>query len=283
MAEIGKTSTLPVVKDLDFGVYLDAEGLGEILLPRRYVPDGCTVGDEVEVFLYRDSEDALLATTEVPLVEVGRAAFLKVVAVTKVGAFLDWGLPKDLLVPFREQTQEMEAGRSYVVFVYLDRKSRRIAASTRLDRYLAAGSRDFEEGQRVDLLIYGRTDLGYKAIVDDTCWGVLYDNEVFQPLRKGQRVEGYIKQVRSDAKLDLTLHKPGYEKVDDLSTQILERLKAEGGFLPVSDKSPPEQIYARFEVSKKTFKKAVGALYRARLITLEPDGIRLVEPGPVDR
>jgi predicted RNA-binding protein (virulence factor B family) len=282
MAEIGKTSTLPVVKDLDFGVYLDAEGLGEILLPRRYVPDGCTVGDEVEVFLYRDSEDALLATTEVPLVEVGRAAFLKVVAVTKVGAFLDWGLPKDLLVPFREQTQEMEAGRSYVVFVYLDRKSRRIAASTRLDRYLAAGSRDFEEGQRVDLLIYGRTDLGYKAIVDDTCWGVLYDNEVFQPLRKGQRVEGYIKQVRSDAKLDLTLHKPGYEKVDDLSTQILERLKAEGGFLPVSDKSPPEQIYARFEVSKKTFKKAVGALYRARLITRDPDGIRLVEPGPVD-
>lgn len=283
MAEIGKKNTLQVVKDLDFGVYLDAGALGEVLLPRRYVPAGCAVGDAVEVFIYRDSGDALVATTEEPYVEVGRAAFLKVVAVTAVGAFLDWGLPKDLLVPFSEQRQKMEAGKSYVVFVYLDRKSRRIAASARLDRFLEAGSRDYEEGQQVDLLVYGRTDLGYKAVVDDTCWGVLYDNEVFQDLHTGQRVEGYIKKVRGDAKLDLTLHKPGYEQVDDLSEQILERLKAQGGFLPVSDKSPPEQIYALFEVSKKTYKKAVGALYKARLITLEPDGIRLVEAGPVDR
>jgi predicted RNA-binding protein (virulence factor B family) len=277
MVEIGKFNTLGVVKAVDFGVYLDGEALGEILLPRRYVPAGCQPGDSVEVFLYHDSEDRLIATTQRPHAGVGDLALLKAVAVNKFGAFLDWGLPKDLLVPFGEQQQRMKEGRSYLVYIYLDKTSRRIAASSKLKKFLTAQPTDFEKGQPVDLQIAGRTDMGYKAVIDRRAWGVLYHNEVFQKLQQGQRIMGFIKNVRSDGKIDLSLQKPGYEKVLDQSENIKAVIQAHGGFLDVTDKTSAERIYSLFGISKKTFKKAIGALYKAQRISLEKDGIVLTK------
>ena len=277
MVEIGKFNTLGVVKAVDFGVYLDGEALGEILLPRRYVPAGCQPGDSVEVFLYHDSEDRLIATTQRPHAGVGDLALLKAVAVNKFGAFLDWGLPKDLLVPFGEQQQRMKEGRSYLVYIYLDKTSRRIAASSKLKKFLTAQPTDFEKGQPVDLQIAGRTDMGYKAVIDRRAWGVLYHNEVFQKLQQGQRIMGFIKNVRSDGKIDLSLQKPGYEKVLDQSENIMAVIQAHGGFLDVTDKTSAERIYSLFGISKKTFKKAIGALYKAQRISLEKDGIVLTK------
>jgi len=277
MPEIGRFNTLRVVKAVDFGVYLDGEALGEILLPRRYVPQGCQPGDSVEVFLYHDSEDRLIATTQRPYAGVGDLALLKAVAVNNFGAFLDWGLPKDLLVPFGEQQQRMKEGGLYTVYVYLDTTSHRIAASSKLKKFLAAQPTVFEKGQPVDLQISDRTDMGYKAIIDRSAWGVLYHNEVFQKLRQGQRIRGFIKNVRSDGKIDLSLQKPGYEKVLDLSENIMAVIQAQGGFLDVTDKTSAERIYSLFGISKKTFKKAIGALYKAHCISLEKDGIALIQ------
>jgi len=277
MAEIGKFNKLRAILELDYGVYLDGEDLGEILLPRRYVPENCQIGEEIEVFIYHDSKEQLVATTQKPFAVVGQFAWLKVKAATDVGAFLDWNLPRDLFVPFREQKQKMVEGRFYVVYVYLDEKSGRIAAFSRLDKFLDKEETDFHEDQKVDLLICDRTELGYKAIVDNACWGILYENEVFQTLKIGQRIEGFIKKVRDDAKIDLCLQKPGYEKVDDISEKILDMLKARGGFITVSDKSSPKLIYELFGISKKNYKKAVGALYKRNIISIEGKGIKLRE------
>ena len=276
MADIGVLNNLKVVKEVDFGVYLDGGEHGEILLPRRYVPANCKVDDNIRVFIYLDSEDRLIATTERPYAMAGDFALLKVVAVNSVGAFLDWGLPKDLLVPFSEQRPLMEKGKSYIVRVYVDKQSNRITATTRLDRYLDNDPCNFHAGQEVELLICNQTDIGYKAIINGTHWGVLYSNEVFQSLRRGQKTEGYIKKVRDDNKIDLCLQKPGYEKVGDVTETILNVLKKKGGSLPVTDKSSPEIIYKLFGVSKKTYKKAIGAIYRKRLITIENNGIKLI-------
>lgn len=281
MPEIGKFNTLRVVKAVDFGVYLDGESLGEILLPRRYVPEGCQPGGLVEVFLYHDSEDRLIATTQRPYAGIGDLALLKVVAVNNFGAFLDWGLPKDLLVPFREQQVRMKVGCPYLVFVYLDKASRRIAASSRLEKFLTAPPADFKKEQPVDLIIADSTDMGYKAVINGVAWGVLYHNEVFQKLHPGQRIPGFIKNVRDDGKIDLSLQKSGYEKVADLTEKILEVIQAHGGFLDVTDKTSAERIYSLFGVSKKTFKKSAGALYKARRISLEKDGMALTEKGCV--
>ncbi|MBI2269950.1 MAG: GntR family transcriptional regulator [Bacteroidetes bacterium] len=275
MTEIGKLNTLRVVKELDFGIYLDGEQLGEILMPRRYVPAGTKPGDKLEVFIYLDSEDRFIATTERPFASVGDFALLDVVGVNSVGAFLDWGLPKDLLVPFREQKQKLEVGKSYVVFVYLDVETNRIVASAKPEKFLDRSPADFEEGEGVDLLILSKTDLGYKAMINKTHTGVLYKNEVFESLEKGQQLKGYIRKIRPDGKVDLILHKPGYEKVDDISKQILDKLKEKSGFIALNDKSSAESIYEMFRVSKKTYKKAIGALYRERVITIEDAGIRL--------
>lgn len=275
MTQIGKLNTLRVVKEVDFGVYLDGPPFGEILMPRRYVPKSCKPGDDVEVFIYLDSEDRVIATTEKPFAMVGDFALLKVVGVNAVGAFLDWGLPKDLLVPFREQKQKLEVGKSYVVFIYLDADTNRIVASAKPEKFLDRSPANFEEGQEVDLVILSATDLGHKAMINKTHTGVLYKNEVFQPLEKGQEVKGYVNKIRPDGKVDLILHKPGYEKVDDISTQILNKLKENNGFIALSDKSSAESIYSMFQVSKKSYKKAIGALYRDRLITIEEEGIRL--------
>lgn len=267
---------LEVVKIVDFGVYLDGGPHGEILMPKRYVPENCQVGDQVDVFIYLDSEDRLVATTDNPLVMAGEFALLKVVSVSRVGAFLDWGLPKDLLVPFREQQVPMEEGRSYLVFVYVDDETNRIVGSSKLDKFVDNLPVDYDAGEEVDLIIAGKTDLGYKAIIDNSHWGLIFGNEVFRPLKIGDRMKGYIKQVRPDEKIDLVLQQPGYEKIDGISQSVLDKLKASGNFLPVTDKTDPDEISRIFGISKKNFKKAIGALYKQRLITLEENGIRAV-------
>jgi predicted RNA-binding protein (virulence factor B family) len=222
-----------------------------------------------------DSEGHLAATTKTPLAQVDDIAWLKVVSLNYVGAFLNWGLPKDLLVPFSEQHHEMEVGRSYLVKVFLDEKNR-IAATTKIDRFIADESVDFEAGQKVTLIIADKTELGFKAIVNNTHWGLLYQNELFQPLKRGQKLDGYIKKIRDDGKIDLSLHHPGYGKVVSLTDNILIKLKENDGVLMLSDKSPPEAIYAAFGVSKKVFKQAIGALYKKKLITIDKNGIKLV-------
>ncbi len=275
MVEIGKTNKLKINREVDFGVYLDGENYGEILMPKKYLAENYKIDDFVEVFVYLDSEDRIIATTEKPYAMVGDFALLKVVAVSSFGAFLDWGLIKDLLVPFNQQKQEMEEGKSYIVYVYFDEKSERIAASSKLDKFLDKQPVNFQEGQEVNLLICNQTDIGYKAIINNTHWGVLYKNEVFQTLKTGQKIKGYIKKIREDNKIDLNLYKQGYEKVDDSLNKILDILKKHDGFIAVTDKSSPEIIYKMFGISKKTYKKIIGALYKKRLISIEKAGIKL--------
>lgn len=275
MVEIGKLNTLQVVKFVDFGAYLDGKEWGEILLPKRDVPRECQPGDALTVFLFCDSEDRLIATTQKPYAQVGEVAFLKVVSVNAVGAFVDWGLPKDLLVPFSEQQHRMKVGQSYVVFVYLDESSNRLAASSKLEKFIGYQPVGFQEGDQVDLLIGDRTDIGYKVIVNHAAWGLLYNNEIFQSLETGQRVPGFIKKIRDDGKIDCCLQQPGYDAVNTTAWKILEYLHNHNGFLALTDHSSPEQIAAVLGVSKKTYKKAIGALYKQQHITLEPRGIRL--------
>ena len=275
MAEIGKLNSLRVVKEVDFGLYLDGGEHGEILLPKRYVPENAKPEDILDVFIYLDSEDRIIATTETPYIMVGEFACLKAVAVTPMGAFLDWGLMKDLFVPFREQKLKMEEGKWYIVTVYLDSDSKRLVASAKIEKFLDNLPPDYEAGQEVDLLIVGETDLGFNAIINNKHLGVIYNNEIFQPLRKGDRIKGFIKKIREDEKIDLLLQKAGYGKVDDISMKILDVLKKHNGFLPVTDKSDPDTIYELFGVSKKTYKKAIGALFKYKIIDIEDKGIRL--------
>jgi predicted RNA-binding protein (virulence factor B family) len=275
MAEIGKWNKLVVLKELDFGVYLDGQEQGEILMPMRYVPKDLKIGDTVDVFVYLDSEDRIIATTEKPFAEVGDFALLEVVSVSSIGAFLDWGLMKDLFIPFREQKQKMEVGYSYVIYIYVDIQSGRIVGSAKVENFLDKTPPEFTEGQEVNLIIYTQTDIGYKAIINNTHTGVLFDSDVFRTLHRGEHIKGYIKKIRPDQKIDLLLDKPGYEKVDELSKKILEKLKEEMGFIALSDKSPADDIYDMFGISKKNFKKAIGALYKVRMITLEENGIKL--------
>jgi predicted RNA-binding protein (virulence factor B family) len=276
MVEIGNTYTLRVIKEVPFGMYLDAHELGEVLLPRRYVPKGTRVGDQVEVFLYTDSEDLPIATTLRPKAQVGECAHLRVVSVTGIGAFMDWGLPKDLLVPFKEQRVPMETGRSYTVYLYLDQQTGRVAASSRLSHFLSETGKGFKPDQPVELLVCGRTDLGLKAVIDGTHLGMILKNDLLQPIKVGQRVKGYIKGIREDGRINLKLQPGGQQGRDDLSARILDALKAEGGTLSLTDKSSPEAIYRRFGVSKANYKKALGRLYKARLIELGREQIRLL-------
>lgn len=278
MAEIGKYNVLKVVKNLDFGLYLDGgEDLGEILIPRRYVPINCTVDSELEVFIYLDSEDRLIATTEMPDAIVGEFAYLEAVSVGKVGAFLNWGLPKDLLVPFREQKVNIEEGKKYVVYVYLDDESGRIAASSKIEKFLDNLPPEYEEGQEVNVMVYAETEMGYKAIINSVHTGMIYGNEVFRNLKKGEKLKAYIKKVREDDKIDLMIEKPGYQKVDGIAQAILDKLKNLGGFMDVNDKSSSDEISRRLGISKKSFKKAIGSLYKQRIIIIEEDGIRLLD------
>jgi len=277
MAGIGKMNTLQVLRPSDFGLFLDGGELGDVLLPRRYASPDLKPGDSVEVFIMLDSEDRLTATTQKPYAMVDEFANLRVISVTGIGAFLDWGMPKDLLVPFREQKIKMHEGQSYMVRIYLDRSSGRLVASSKLDKFLDKTDTTYDTGDTVELLIAAKTDLGYKAIINGSHWGVIFHNEVFQPLERGQRIEGFIKQVRDDGKIDLCLHKPGYEKVTDLTEVILNHIKQQGGCMPITGKSSPEEIYELFGVSKKTYKQAIGALYKKRLIEFTDIGTKLVQ------
>lgn len=277
MIQIGQNYTLDVVKTVDFGVYLDAGELGEVLLPRRHLPEDLSVGDSIDVFLYLDSEDRPVATTQRPKARVGEFAYLSVVDINEIGAFLDWGLDKDILVPFAEQHKPMELGKAYIVFLYIDKNDGRIAASSKIDKFLSDDRpHNFKPQQRVDLIIANSTELGYKAIVDHSHWGLLYEDEVFQRLSFGQSKKGYIKNVRDDGKIDLSLQ-GGQETRDKYAKIILIYLNEQNGFAPVHDKSDPALISRLFGMSKASFKKAIGGLYKQRIITIEKDGIRLTE------
>ena len=277
MAKIGRHNLLEVIKFEPQGAYLQAGWLGEVLLPKRYVPEGCEVGDPLNVFIYLDSSDRFIATTQKPRAQVGEVAFLEVKDVNRVGAFMDWGLPKDLLVPFNQQQETMEAGKSYLVYLYTDEETHRIAASSKLNKFINRLPDNYKQGQKVDLAISDVTDLGYSAVIDDQFWGLLFFNDVVRPLKIGQKVRGFIKQIRSDGKVDLSLHAPGFSKIENLADKIIDRLEKGQGFLPISDKSPPELIYEAFSISKKAYKTAIGTLYKQRKIRIEKDGIYLLE------
>jgi predicted RNA-binding protein (virulence factor B family) len=277
MASIGRRNTLRVLRDTPPGLYLDAEELGEVLLPGRYIPEGTEPGADLDVFLYHDSEDRLVATTEVPHAMVGDFALLRVISANrKVGAFLDWGLSKDLLLPMREQEVPVRVGQWVVAYVFVDERSGRIVASTKLKRFLNRSEATYKQGQAVTLLIAGRTPMGYKAIVENAHVGLLYGEETSADLEVGQTVTGYVRTVRPDGKIDLRLDRSGYKRVAPLTKQILEALQANNGQLSLSDDSSPAAIRAAFGTSKKAFKQALGALLREKRIEFVQDGIRLV-------
>ena len=273
---LGKFNQLEVVKEVDFGVYLNGGDDGEILLPSRYVPEGCRPGDMLNVFIYLDNEERLIATTLQPLVQVGEFACLEVAWVNEYGAFLDWGLMKDLFVPFREQKMKMQKGHRYVIHAHVDEDSYRIMASAKVEKFLSKDMPPYQPGEEVEVMVWQKTDLGYKVIVDNKFSGLVYQKEIFKALEPGMRMPAYVRQVREDGKIDLTLQKDGLQKVGDFSGVLLQYIKEQGGHTPLNDKSAAEDIYDTFGVSKKTFKKAVGDLYKKRLILLVEDGIRLV-------
>lgn len=274
--KLGEYNRLTIVKAVDFGLYLDGGDEGEILLPSRYVPKDCRIGDELDVFIYLDNEERIVATTQKPLAKVGDFAYLEVSWVNEYGAFLHWGPLKDLFCPFREQKMRMEIGESYIVFVYIDRESYRIAASAKIEHYLQKDTPPYTVGTETDLLIWQKTDLGFKVIIDNQYQGLVYEDQIFKRIHTGDRMKGYISRVREDGKLDVTLQPLGYQQARAFSDTLLQYLKNNGGFCDLGDKSDAEDIKRRFQVSKKTFKKAVGDLYKRCLIVLDEQGIRLV-------
>lgn len=274
--KLGEYNRLTIVKAVDFGLYLDGGDEGEILLPSRYVPKDCRIGDELDVFIYLDNEERIVATTQKPLAKVGDFAYLEVSWGNEYGAFLHWGPLKDLFCPFREQKMRMEIGESYIVFVYIDRESYRIAASAKIEHYLQKDTPPYTVGTETDLLIWQKTDLGFKVIIDNRYQGLVYEDQIFKRIHIGDRMKGYISQVREDGKLDVTLQPLGYQQARAFSDALLQYLKNNGGFCDLGDKSDAEDIKRRFQVSKKTFKKAVGDLYKRCLIVLDEQGIRLV-------
>jgi predicted RNA-binding protein (virulence factor B family) len=281
MATLGHINTLAALRETQSGFYLDGEELGEILLPGRLIPRGMKAGDTVEVFLYRDSEDRPVATTERPLACVGEFACMRVKDIhERAGAFLDWGLPKDLLLPFREQDPPVRVGQKVVVRVMLDQHTDRIIASALVSRHLSRERPGYRAGLEVDLLVFEETALGYNAIIEGTHKGLIYRSTVGAPLEIGARLRGFIKEVREDGKIDLSLDRAGYERVAPLARLILEELERVGGRLNLDDSSDPAEIRRRFGASKKAFKQAIGALYRERRIVLLNPGIELVRAGP---
>lgn len=274
MLQIGHYNTLKIEKFVDFGLYL-ISGSDEILLPSKYVPEGVKEGDSIEVFIYTDSEDRLIATTLKPYAVVGDFAYLEVKDINKYGAFLDWGLEKDLFVPFREQPFKLYVGKHYVFKVCLDEKTNRIYASASIDTHVEHAPGDLSEGQQVDLLIYKFTDTGVMAVINDSCCGMLYKNEVFEKLGVGDRKTGFIKKIRDDDKIDLFLRKPGYESVKDSKNVVMQKIREAGGHLPYHDKSSPEDIKNNLGMSKKEFKRVIGGLYREGVIKLSESGITL--------
>lgn len=277
MVKIGQFNKLPVAKEVDFGVYLDGGAGIEILLPARFVPEGTAVGDILDVFIYKDSEDRVIATTDVPYAKVGEFAYLQVSQVNDIGAFLDWGiLGKDLLVPYSQQKSKMRPGGVYLVYVYLDDASGRIAASAKVEHFLGNTIPEYTPGQEVECLVTGETPIGYSVIVDNLHRGMIYSNETFRPLEEQETLRAHVRHVRPDGKIDLRIGGNARERVGSLSDSILATLRASGGRIAVSDKSSPDEIRCHFRCSKKDFKKALGALYKEQRIRILPDSVELV-------
>lgn len=277
MAKIGTFNSMEVVSITDFGAFLDGENLGSILLPKKQCPEPIHEGDFINAFIYLDSEDRLIATRIKPKAEVGQCALLEVKELTAYGAFLDWGLPKDLLVPFSEQRKPMEAGQKHVVYLFVDNLTHRITGSAKLSNFLPEETDAYRVNDPVNLLVAGRTDLGYRVVVDQRCLGMVFNEDVLQPLRIGQQIKGYIKTVRNDRKIDLMLQLQGHEARVDIAERILKELEANKGELRLSDRSSPEAIYAAFQVSKGNFKKAIGRLLKQGKIRQVEGRIMLVE------
>ncbi|MBY8285512.1 CvfB family protein [Vibrio fluvialis] len=278
MINVGQINNLEVVKITDFGVFLDAGEFGTTLLPKRFAPEGVEQGHFVDVFLYFDSENQLAATTETPIAKVGEWGLMKIEGVNTTGAFVNWGIKdKDLLVPYSEQRARFAAGQNILVYVYTDKASGRIVGTTKFNKLLDKTPAKYAQNEQVDLIIAERSDLGYKAIINGQHWGMIFPSDVFGKLFIGKKLKGYIKNIREDGKIDLALQKVGVAKMDDLSEKILETLQKKGGFLPLSDKSTPEAIFATFRTSKGTFKKTIGGLFKQGKILIEKDGIRLAE------
>jgi predicted RNA-binding protein (virulence factor B family) len=277
MLDIGRFNELTVLRQLPRGLQLDGGTHGEILLPKQYTTEEMKVGDNVNVFIYRDSEDRLIATTQTPLAMVGDFAYLNVVDESPVGAFLDIGLQRDILVPFSEQSNRLEKGRKVLVRIYLD-DSDRLTASTKLDTFLydTDETSAYKTGDEVNIIIGAKTDLGIKVVVDGIYWGLIYHSDVFQPLNRGDKLTAFVKRVREDQKIEIIMQKPGFARVEGLAGDVLELLTKEGGFIPLSDKSSPEDIKKKFNCSKNSYKQAIGTLYKQRLIRIEKDGIYLL-------
>lgn len=271
----GKYNRLKINRLVDFGAFLDDGDGDEILMPGKYLTPGAAPDDMVDVFVYYDSDDRIVATTEKPFVQLGEFEALTCKSTTHFGAFMDWGLLKDLLVPIREQNVPMMRGRKYVVYVYFDKVSERLAGTAKISKYLNNTPLPYEEGDAVDLLIWNKTPLGFNAIIGKEHSGIIYSNEVFQPLTTGDKITGFIKHIRPDGKTDLSLQKSGMAHVDDMAQRILQTLRENDGYIGLTDNSSPEDIYERFGMSKKAWKKAVGTLYKARKIDITPNGIRL--------
>ena len=275
--QLGAFNRLTIAKEVDFGLYLDGGDEGEILLPRRYVPTTYKIGDEIDVFLYLDQDERLVATTEQPLAQVGDFAYLECSWVNEYGAFLNWGLMKDLFCPFREQKKRMEIGSSYIVYVTIDEESYRMMASAKVEHYLSKDKPPYKAGDEVQIIVWQKTDLGFKAIIDNAYAGLIYRDQIFKYVHTGDRMKAYVTNVRPDGKIDLTLQHTGRQQTLDFSETLLTYLHEHGGSCDLGDKSDAEEIKARFEVSKKVYKKAIGDLYRRRLITISDGGIHLVE------
>ena len=277
MIEIGYTNRMQILRKSDNGLYLNGEDLGEILLPNKYVPEDYKIGEEIDAFVYTDSEDRLVATTQTPYAHVGQFAWLECLENSRVGAFLDWGLDKDLFLPFSEQKERPMVGRKCFVYIYLDQVTNRIVASMKLNKFLDPRDPEYYHGEKVEIFIHQRTDIGYKVIVDNAHWGMIYNTEMFRDVRSGEYTYGYVNKIREDMRIDVMLEKSSAKLVDSSEEAILQKIKDNGGYLPYSDKSSPDDIMRVFGISKKVFKKAIGGLYKQHLIVIEDGGVRVVD------
>ncbi len=277
MIEQGKEIELKIAKRATIGLYLADDSGEEVLLPKKYCVEEMKPGDTTRVFVYKDSEGKKVATTLKPKIYIHEFALLKVTAVTGVGAFLDWGLEKELMVPFREQKQKMEEGRWYIVYLDLDKKSDRLYASNRVERFLQNDQISVKDGDEVALVVMQKTDLGYSVIVNHKHKGLIFDNEIFQEIRVGNRLKGYVKKIRDDQKIDISIQAIGFRNVNDSNSELIYKTLIENnGFLAINDKSSPDDIYTQFGISKKAFKKSLGALYKQKKVDIQPDGIKLL-------
>lgn len=281
MIKLGEYNTLTAFRTTDNGVYFidKVDRNDEVLLPKSFVPENLEMGDDLDVFIYTDSEDRPVATTLKPLLTVNQFGVLKVKEIVKFGAFMEWGLAKDLLIPLSQQAKLLELNRRYVVYMYLDYQSDRLAASSKIDKYLEKENIELTENEEVDLIIYRETDIGYNAVINNKYHGLLYKTELIQPIFVCDQMKGFVKKVREDGKIDLSLYKQGFEQVDSSAQAILDHLNNNGGSSTINDKSAPEDIFDALKISKKSFKKAAGLLYKKRIISIDQDGMKLLKPN----